>query len=179
MPVSRDRLRYIDIAKAIGIVLVIVGHITVTGTLGKRFIYAFHMPLFFVLSGMLLCLKSFGDIGSWSELILKRAKRLLIPYFIWAMIYSTPTYKNAALIFYGSWEALGKAQSLTSLWFLPVMFLAVCLAQAVISLLVSAVGKRRLVSLFVCLFVCLFASVLLNTKFPGGQILLVRQQHSV
>lgn len=42
------RMQYIDMAKGIGILLVIIGH---TMSLGwkKDFIYSFHMPLFFCL----------------------------------------------------------------------------------------------------------------------------------
>ncbi len=66
----------IDIAKGIGILLVIVGH---TGGLPAHstvhhFIYSFHMPLFFILGGFLFKPSSIGTH------IRKDAKRLLLPY---------------------------------------------------------------------------------------------------
>ena len=39
------RIEWIDIARGIGIILVILGHIGI-GKIGK-FIYSFHIPLFF------------------------------------------------------------------------------------------------------------------------------------
>lgn len=51
---TEKRIEYIDIAKALGIMLVIAGHVTSSTTVIKKEIYAFHMPLFFMLSGMLL-----------------------------------------------------------------------------------------------------------------------------
>jgi fucose 4-O-acetylase-like acetyltransferase len=47
------RLHYIDIAKGIGIILVVVGH-TSTPLYLHNIIYQFHMPLFFILSGLFL-----------------------------------------------------------------------------------------------------------------------------
>ena len=44
------RIEWIDVSKGIGIILVLIGHISLNGGLNK-FIYSFHMPLFFILSG--------------------------------------------------------------------------------------------------------------------------------
>lgn len=45
------RNQAIDIAKGVGIFLVVYGH-TIKGTEFRTFLYAFHMPLFFVISGL-------------------------------------------------------------------------------------------------------------------------------
>ena len=45
-----NRIEEVDISKGIGMVLVITGHLCVGAPL-RNFIYSFHMPLFFVLSG--------------------------------------------------------------------------------------------------------------------------------
>ena len=44
---------WIDLAKVIGIFLVIYGHGNLANQHIKEFIYTFHMPLFFVLSGLI------------------------------------------------------------------------------------------------------------------------------
>lgn len=49
----RQRLDYIDRAKGILIILMVIGHIWQSGYVFE-FIYAFHMPGFFVISGMLM-----------------------------------------------------------------------------------------------------------------------------
>ena len=45
-----NRILFIDIARGIAILLMIVGHITNTGTI-RSLIYSFHMPLFIIVSG--------------------------------------------------------------------------------------------------------------------------------
>lgn len=51
--VENKRIAYIDIAKGIGILFVMLGHCLYSEESPIRlFIYSFHMPLFFVLSGM-------------------------------------------------------------------------------------------------------------------------------
>ena len=47
-----DRLDWVDVARGIGIVAVVVGHVWTRGPL-RDALYSFHMPLFFLLSGML------------------------------------------------------------------------------------------------------------------------------
>lgn len=46
------RLDWVDVARGIGIVAVVMGHVWTRGPL-RDAVYAFHMPLFFLLSGML------------------------------------------------------------------------------------------------------------------------------
>ena len=50
--VQRERIAYIDIAKTICIILMVVGHWTTNSTL-LMYIYSFHMPTLFVISGYL------------------------------------------------------------------------------------------------------------------------------
>ena len=69
----KARIRYIDIAKGIGIISVIIGH---TIPESVNIIYSFHMPLFFILSGYF-----FGFSGP-KNCLTKSIKRLVIPYVI-------------------------------------------------------------------------------------------------
>ena len=48
---TKQRDTYLDIAKAIGILMVIYAHVSLSGILYTTF-YAFHIPLFFVVAGM-------------------------------------------------------------------------------------------------------------------------------
>ena len=54
---DKKRMDYIDIAKGIGIILVILGHRNISTDI-KQFIYTFYMPLFFMLSGYLFKFKN-------------------------------------------------------------------------------------------------------------------------
>ena len=77
------RINKIDILRAIGIILMVLGH--VFDFFGKfdRYIHTFHMPLFFIISGYLFRSKLDCKL---SKLISQKAKRLLIPYISFAAI---------------------------------------------------------------------------------------------
>lgn len=128
MTKKRIRLDYLDIAKCITIFLVIVGH--VAGNTDDPFyrcaIYYFHMPLFFIVSGVVTRKHQTTkyDKEHYKTFIIKNIFALLIPYLIWALIYSNFSWNNFPYIIYGSWYTLNKANTLTSLWFLPCLFLA-------------------------------------------------------
>lgn len=66
----------IDIAKAIGILLMILGHCDGLPYLLRNFIFSFHMPLFLILSGYFYKEKNIRDIISSGN------KHLVKPYFI-------------------------------------------------------------------------------------------------
>lgn len=51
-PKSGERLEWIDAAKGLGILAVVVGHVWTRGAV-RDAVYAFHMPLFFLVSGYL------------------------------------------------------------------------------------------------------------------------------
>ena len=48
-----ERVKFIDIAKGIGIMLMVLCHTGFTNVPSIQIIYAFHMPLFFIISGHL------------------------------------------------------------------------------------------------------------------------------
>lgn len=126
-----QRFEYIDIAKGIGILLVVWGHILLTG-ISHRVIYAFHMPLFFLISGMLFRREKFNNFGVFLK---RRTKRLLIPFviysiitwFIWAMFRFV---RHDSVVSY--WDPLlqtiiakGSGAYMvhnSALWFIPCLF---------------------------------------------------------
>ncbi|KEQ54033.1 acyltransferase family protein [Sphingobium chlorophenolicum] len=65
-PPGGGRLEWIDVARGIGIVAVVVGHVWTRGGL-RDAMYSFHMPLFFLLSGIL----------SWPQPVARFALRQL------------------------------------------------------------------------------------------------------
>jgi acyltransferase len=75
------RVEWIDVAKGIGIALVVLGHIGDSLPKGlSAYIYSFHMPLFFFLSGYLYKNKKIDFLS----FVKKKARTLLIPYFFFA-----------------------------------------------------------------------------------------------
>ena len=72
---NMDKRDYsIDIARGIACLLVVVGHVPTTPSLLHTWIYSFHMPLFFIISGIVL-----NTNDSVKEFIKKRCKTLLVP----------------------------------------------------------------------------------------------------
>ena len=63
--------------------------------------------------------------------IIKHVDRLIVPFFLWAMVFASFTYPNLLRIVYGSYSSIAQAGALTSLWFLPVMFLAVLMLNLI------------------------------------------------
>lgn len=75
---------YISIAKALGIILMVVGHSGCPITF-CRFIYLFHMPLFFICSGYFF--KDISDRPSLYSFYKKRIKGLYWPYLKWSLLF--------------------------------------------------------------------------------------------
>ena len=133
---TQNRDNAIDIAKGIGILLVIVGH---TGGLPAdtyihHFIYSFHMPLFFILGGFLF--KPSNIVTH----VRKDAKRLLLPYvfsvfllILWFVILGIK-YDNYGMVWrtlqtglFGSGQyhaspIWGNYPTIGMIWFLLAMF---------------------------------------------------------
>lgn len=54
-----NRLQYFDIAKGIAIILMVLAHSSLPAAL-QNYIFAFHMPLFFIVSGMVTKWDKYG-----------------------------------------------------------------------------------------------------------------------
>jgi acyltransferase len=131
----KQRVLWVDNAKAIGIILVLLGHQAMPYNITK-FIYSFHMPLFFFLSGFI---NTGRDEESFSRFAVRKAKSLLIPYFFfaiatylyWLLItrnfgFSSETHINALTPLLGILYSNGVDDWLTfntSLWFLTCLYL--------------------------------------------------------
>lgn len=84
---TKTRIEAIDIAKGIGILLVIFGHIC-TGTdetySVKIMIYSFHMPLFFLISGY--CFNN-AKYDSFKKFLVSRLKTIICPYLLFSFFH--------------------------------------------------------------------------------------------
>lgn len=73
----RERIPSFDIMKGLAILLVIAGHIPGIPAWMKQWIYSFHIPLFFLLSGYF-----FKPAQTFKDTFRKSAERLLVPIVI-------------------------------------------------------------------------------------------------
>lgn len=90
------REQWVDYAKGIGIILVVIGHVNrgldssgifLSNSFFKLFdsiIYSFHMPLFFFLSGIFF-IKSIEKKNK-SYFIMKKIETIVYPYALWSII---------------------------------------------------------------------------------------------
>ena len=150
------RIHYIDLAKGIGIILVILGHISYIGDSTRIFVVSFHMPLFFLLTGFTLDLTKLKDTGVWTY-CRRLLERMLVPY-IWMQFLSfIPRFIQKRVIghsetpveIYLQGILLGhshlKEAPSNPLYFLLLLFLA----QLLLFLLVKLTrGKRYLIVFF-------------------------------
>lgn len=75
----KERIEYLDLFRAFGIILMIMGHIKFGGFFDK-WIHAFHMPMFFFISGWFF--KTKENVGAQ---IRKKTRSLLLPYIFFEL----------------------------------------------------------------------------------------------
>ncbi len=147
------RLVDIDIAKGIVIILVVIGHSYTTWNLVCQLIGSFHMPFFFIVSGILYG-KQIEKAVNLKFDCRKRIKSLIIPWLIWGSIYH---------FFIGILRVIGGCSigeqlnlylkeivqlGLGSVWFLPALFIS----SAVVVCNAHNMKKCYIITL-VCLFI--------------------------
>ena len=125
------RIAYLDMVKGVGIILVVAGHSEYLAHNVFTVITSFHMPLFFIVSGMLIC-HTGEEKRSFGQILSRKWKSLMLPYGIFSVIY---------LLIYGGYfhclsgklsveqirEIVIQAVSLDGisvLWFLSALFFA-------------------------------------------------------
>ncbi|MBO6035038.1 MAG: acyltransferase family protein [Paludibacteraceae bacterium] len=137
----KNRIEVLDFAKGLAIFLVIMGHATdnLATPLWRLIIYSFHMPLFFLVAGMVVKPVDVTERGSLIDFLRKNFLALVVPFVIWGLLYSCFSYENFGNILYGTYEMLSKSHSLTSLWFLPALFLA----RQWVEILFRGIGKIK------------------------------------
>lgn len=120
----RERIQFVDLAKFVGIFLMVLCHSGMQNLL-TVIIYAFHMPLFFFLSGYLFDRNKNHD-GLTIRFIKKRVYAILVPYTFFSLIlcFGKSGMIDWAYILYASRDSLAFADSFTPLWFLPCFFLS-------------------------------------------------------
>ena len=132
------RLDWVDQAKGLSIFLVVYGH---NFPHFEPYIYSFHIALFFFISGV------FHPVKVNISVIKRRAKMIIVPYFIWAFIlyffwlFIGRNYGKSSLLdlspsdnFLGVFYAQGGQSYMDwgiPMWFLPCIFLVFLFFSAI------------------------------------------------
>lgn len=176
---GKERVDYIDTAKFLGIVLLLIEHtgnwVNISSPIFdglKLWICSFHMPLFFIIYGMVVSKKDFYNTRSYFIFLNKQIQTLIVPYFLWAMIYAKGYEVNFFVgVIYGSNPALAYAGTNSVLWFLPTMFFATLIYQCVLELFDKGGKKIIVFSLIICILVAKFGGNIAGKilyRFPWG-----------
>lgn len=157
---------HLDALKGLAILLMVMGHVIpwtlneaeflhqpinqLTGvelynSIVYKFIYAFHMPLLFFVSGFLFYKDTTYSIGHIKSILIKRTHRLLIPYFV-----------TGTLL----WIARGH----WGYWFLQMLFFLNIYTALLLFFVNSAKNRIQEFSTYVIGFFILYA---INKSFPN------------
>ena len=178
-----DRVNWVDNAKGIGILLVILGHLPWINGDMHHCIFSFHMPLFFIITGFFLTRSI--ERESFGVMLTKKFKSLVVPFLIFGVISATYSWSlrylglsdgTAYSFKYILADALFVCEENFGPWFLICLFFSSVFAWLIfkyvseysvgVSLLVSAAGFVLIffgitlpltidIALFVTLFVVL------------------------
>lgn len=121
-----SRLNWLDIAKGIAILLMVLGHTSIPSVL-SNFIWAFHMPLFFIASGW----TTNWQKTDFKDFTKRKIRTLLVPFLIYSLvvliIYILQGWGDFNHWILNGWGAY-------ALWFIPVLFLASVIAKKIYSI---------------------------------------------
>lgn len=120
----QTRYSHIDVAKGIGIILVIMSHILSPYSTLSVIIYRFHVPLFFILAGVFA-----KPDASFFDFLKKSSKRLLLPYavvfiigVIFTLVINGPASVSLSIVAKCFYLASPYKINVGAIWFLPCLF---------------------------------------------------------
>lgn len=155
-----ERSYVLDNMKAIGILLVVIGHAKWLDDDLVKFIYAFHMPLFFFISGYLVRANYLPLFTN----LMNVGKRLLVPFFffflisylLWLPLHLFGAGQASQIPWYGPFIDLIYSYATSFhingvLWFFPALIVVVLIDTLVLSRFhaVLALIVSFLISLFI------------------------------
>lgn len=180
------RVEFIDIARGFAIIFIVCGH-TITYSSHCDLIYkilcGFHVVLFFILSGYTFKIK---EDETFLKFVEKKFKRIMIPYFIWAILFLIPFFifgekvsntlgakANFELgnqlfnVLYGNGNSQALKQN-TALWFLPALFSMEFIYYWIIRLIRKKSNLVKILMIIPLLLIAFIANSYLKFVFPWG-----------
>lgn len=125
---EKKRIYYLDIAKGIGVILMVLGHVPDLTIPSRQFITSFHMPLFFVISGMII--NATKETEREMGIIVKRKLRsIMLPYLVFSVLSLIVEALCTGILKNGVWEVFWEhlfgtvcLAGASVFWFLPALF---------------------------------------------------------
>ncbi len=149
-----ERDHVIDIAKGLGEILVCIGHSRFSTKYEIKLIYQFHMPLFFILSGMVINIEKYSVI----KFIKKKMETILFSYYtisFYSLLNSIIHQKNFNYKKYFFQTLKGK-QDGKNFWFIYCLFISQCLSFIILKF-IFFLFKNKIIRNLLC-FILLIIS---------------------
>lgn len=185
------RVRYIDIAKLIAILFVLLDHMQYHITVGNKFMtfrviwLSFFLQIFFISAGITGNFNDTNSLKNIKKYILKKFQTLLIPYILWCfLLNNTGNHQiNFFLgILLGNVDGLEYAGINSILWFLPSFFGAYIFTFFVLWFCQKFHNKKILLLFFIigllylqkilCLYIPEYLYFGLKSAFAGSALML-------
>ncbi|MFW7363640.1 acyltransferase family protein [Vagococcus fluvialis] len=154
------RVDWVDISKLFGMFFIYLGHLGSKSGLAYPWVYTFHVPLFFFLSG---CLENYNK-KNLSNNFKSKIISLLIPFYFFSILVSLLVAVNTNSTdiikrFVSIWINGGIRNTLpvgTGLWFLTCLFIIEVLFSIIKKL------KNKILIVIVCLMFYIYAVYFIN-----------------
>ena len=147
---EQKRIVWLDIARGLAMLGVIYGHVLPRTAGFGKWIYSWHMPIFFLITGILLAARDNWRQMTFRELFLKDLKSIMYPYLVFNIIeviimsFSLPLKEVLTGVFH-----FCILDGLQALWFLSALFIA----RQVFFQLMKRTGRKDVIASFVTLVV--------------------------
>lgn len=155
---DKKRLSWIDVLKGLGMVLVMFAHASLPDAI-RKYIYTFHLPLFFCISGYLFSLRKYD---TFIQFVKAKSKTLLVPYLAFSLFnylfyllfsrFANTVAENPLKPFWGIFVGVrGTEWTICNgtLWFVLALFISEILLYLIIKL---TKDDNRKISLILILF---------------------------
>lgn len=174
---KQTRIAWLDIMRGILMITIVIGHVFTDGML-RRWVFSFHVPAFFFLSGFCFhyteCFKSF---------LLKKTRTIVLPYFFFSIIsilivwcgsiiipsltdiLECSPFKNILIMLYGNSKPEVMRYNLP-LWFLPCLFITTLFGYGTETLALRLGQAAKLILIVIFVVLGTFVSVHENIALP-------------
>ena len=158
---EQKRIIWLDIARGLAMLCVIYGHVLPRNAGFGKWIYSWHMPIFFIITGILLSQKDNWKQMTYCQLFKKDTKSIMYPYIIFNVIEViimsfTSSIKDALTgVFH-----FCILDGLQALWFLSALFVA----RQIFFQLIKHINKKEII--IVCVIIIIVVSSMIS--IAGG-----------
>lgn len=162
--VTKERIGWVDTLRGLGIIAIYVGHFGSHAGPLHSFVYAYHVPLFFFISGFFVKIKSGENLF---QSIKKLFLHIMVPYIgflaIAAIVYHLHSGYNVPWMIGQGFFGIRNRLFAGSLWFLPCLFVMAVLYQIILRIV-----KKKVFALLVAIILFVVSRTILPFN-PGTQ----------